>query len=225
MAPTPYTTAVTFEPSRPGCVGVALSGVTLVLLAPVVAMIRGWKRWRRGRAPRVGWERSRLDSPAGELAVFDLVVDVPAADETGWRRRIVDTVVRLAEALRRDDDVYHVLFREPAEPETVAVPVGPRVQELGERVALVLGRRSLERRTVVWLTLPRERALGEVMDPFAYDPEAAGEPQRTIVSIQPRWAAASSWARSPAAVRTRILLHVPVSSATAAEEVLGRLRR
>jgi hypothetical protein len=216
---------VTSEPHRPGCFRVALSGVVLVLLAPVVATLRGWQRWRRGRAPKVGWERSRLESPAGELARLDLVVDVPAAEETAWRRRVVDTVVRLAEALRRDDDVYHLLYREPAEPETVAVPVGPRVQELGERMALVLGRRSLERRTAVWLTLSGERSLGAVMDPFAYDPEASGEPERLIVSTQPRWAAASSWARSPAAVRTRVLLYVPASSATVAEELLGRLRR
>ena len=230
MAPTAYTAFVNLSSedvraSNGGCLRVAGSTVALVILAPAAAVVRSWQRWRRGDEARVDWHVTRADGTPAGLARVDLSVDVPDSEHAAWRRRLTDIVVRIAETLRRDDDVYHILVRDPAEAECTAVPVGPQVQALGERFALVMGHRPLEARTAVWLTLPRSRPLASVVDPFGYDPERTGEPEGLVASAGPRWAAASTWIRRGASVRSRVLLFVPTEAVGAVERVLSLLRR
>ena len=45
---------------------------------------------------------------------IDLEMDVPTASADVVRVGLTDTIVRIAEAMRREDDVYHVLYREAA---------------------------------------------------------------------------------------------------------------
>ncbi len=91
------------------------------------------------------------------LARIDTTADVPSAAVEAFRRRLTETVVRVAEALRRPDDVYHLLARDPSAEETDVLPVGPQIQELAERLHLVLGRPPMAGRTAVWMALPRFR--------------------------------------------------------------------
>jgi hypothetical protein len=107
----------------------------------------------------------------------------------------------------------------------VAVPVGSTVQALAERFALSLGQHDLERRTAVWLALPRAVHIAGVLDPFAYDPEAEGEPHRLLAHAPARWSLVVAWAHGTASSRLRLLLLVPTSQRARAEEVLVRLRR
>ena len=63
--------------------------------------------------------------------------------------------------------LYTIIYRHPADPEPVVLAVGPQLQELGERFSLVLSQGALSGRTVVWLTLARDCALSEVLDPIS----------------------------------------------------------
>jgi hypothetical protein len=118
----------------------------------------------------------------------------------------------VAEVLRRPDDVYNVLYRLPSDPEPVALPVGPQLQELGERFSLVLSQGALSGRTVVWLTLGRDRALSEVVDPAACDPEAEGEPEVLLATADARWSMATEWARVGPSLVIRLILGVPADA-------------
>ena len=86
-------------------------------------------------------------------------MDVPLQDESSFRRRVTDAVVRIAEALRQPDDVYNLVYRMPLDEEAVVLPVGPQLQELGERFFLTLNQGVVAGRTMVWLTLGRDTAL------------------------------------------------------------------
>jgi hypothetical protein len=173
----------------------------------------------------VRWVSGELIAASGgRFTLIDLTIDLPQRREGEIAARLTDFVVRVAEALRRPDDVYHLLRREPAGAGPVAVPVGPLVQELGERFSLVLARSSLSFRTALWLVLPAGRALGEVVDAFAYDPEAAGEPEALLSRAGMRWAAASSFGRVGVSTVFRALLWVPESSAPALDALLLGLR-
>ena len=134
---------------------------------------------------------------------------MPAPAEHGFRRRLTDTIVRIAETLRRPDDVYTIIYRHPADPEPVALPVGPQLQELGERFSLVLSQGALWGRTVVWLTLPRDCALSEVVDPTACDPEAEGEPDELLATPAARWSMATEWARVGPSLIVHLILVIP----------------
>jgi hypothetical protein len=150
--------------------------------------------------------------------------DVPHDCETGFRTALTDTVVRLAESMRRPDDIYHFAVRYAELGETTTLPIGPQLQELGERFALALTQGALEGRTAVWLTLPRQRAVAEVLDPFGYDPEASGEPERLLTRPGVRWGMATSHLWTGPSVVHRILLYVPVSDRSTVECLLERLR-
>jgi hypothetical protein len=120
------------------------------------------------------------NSAGGELRRFDLEFDVPKAAEPQFQPRFTDTIVRVAEALRLSDDIYHLVYRLPWDDEPVVIPVGPQLQELGERFSLVQAQSAMAGRTAVWLTLGRERSLSEIVDPISYDPEAAVDPRRPV---------------------------------------------
>jgi hypothetical protein len=151
---------------------------------------------------------------------IDVTWDVPSAAETGFRRRMTDTVIRIAEALRRPDDVYNLIYRLPAEEEALTLPVGPQLQELGERFFLALKQGSLEGRTVVWLTLGRETPLAGVVDSLVCDPEAEGEPNGLLSTPEARWAMACEWVRVGPSLVIRLILVVPAASLN---PVLARL--
>jgi hypothetical protein len=186
--------------------------VALIVISPFALVIRSWRAWRRGDEVRSTLETRPLVSTTGARHRIDLTLDVPAAVEPGFRRRLTDAVVRVAEALRRPDDVYNIIYRHPADPEPVALSVGPQLQELGERFSLVLSQGALSGRTVVWLTLGRDHALSEVLDPVACDPEAEGEPEALLASPAARWSMATEWARVGPSLVIRLILVVPTDA-------------
>jgi len=192
-----------------GCLAAGAGAVTLIVISPFAVVIRSWRAWRRGGEVRSTLETQPFVFTAGECCRIDLALDVPAAAEPGFRRRLTDTIVRVAETLRRPDDVYNIVYHHPTDPEPVALPVGPQLQELGERFSLVLSQGALSGRTVVWLTLGRDRALFEVLDPSASDPEAEGEPEALLAVPAARWSMATEWARVGPSLVVRLILVVP----------------
>jgi hypothetical protein len=202
-----------------------VAGLALTLLALPVAALRRLRAWRRGSAVDVVWTAGAFTGCGGEpFTVLDLTVDAPQHRGGEVAARLTDLVVRVAERLRREDDVYHLLRPEPHGAGPVAVPVGPLVQELGERFSLALARPMLAYRTALWLALPARRRLGEVADPREYDPEAPGEPEALLRRTAVRWAAASSFGRGGASIAFRLLLWVPEASAAGVEGIFDRLR-
>jgi hypothetical protein len=205
-----------------GCLAMGAGVLALIVISPFALVIRSWRAWRRGGEVRSTLE-SRPFASAGERCRIDLKLDVPAAAEPGFRRRLTDTIVRVAETLRRPDDVYNVVYRHPADPEPVVLPVGPQLQELGERFSLVLSQGALSGRTVVWLTLGRDRALSEVVDPDACDPEAEGEPEALLATADARWSMATEWARIGPSLVIRLILIVPADAESRVKTLLGSL--
>lgn len=209
--------------TRAGCLRSAIGLVGLVVLAPFAIAVRGFRAWRRG--PGLRLERTRGDLAVGDgspLARIDTTADVPSSRVEAFRRRLTETVVRVAEVLRRPDDVYHLLSRDPSAEETDVLPVGPQIQELAERLHLVLGHPPMAGRTAVWMALPRSRRVADVVDPFGYDPEAAGEPERLLAGSGIRWGMATGFAPSGPSVVFRIVLYVPADAASTIEGVLEK---
>lgn len=197
----------------------------LALLAPFAVVARKLAQWRRGSKLHLGWTEAPLRNAEGEpVNRFDVEADVPHDRGNAFRTALTDTVVRLAESMRRPDDIYHFAVRYAELGETTTLAIGPQLQELGERVALVLTQDALEGRTVVWLTLPRQRAVADVLDPFEYDPEASGEPERLLTRPEVRWGMATSRLWAGPSVVHRILLYIPDSDRAAVEHLLKRLR-
>jgi hypothetical protein len=198
-----------------GCLAAGAGATALALLSPFVVAVRGWRAWRRGTEVRSTLDVTSVTPPVGpERRRFDLSVDVPSAAEPGFRRRLTVTVIRVAELLRRADDVYHLVYRLPWDEESTAIPVGPRLQELGERFSLVQSQGAMIGRTAVWLTLGRDRALAEVVDPGAYDPEIDSEPDGLLVHPDVHWSMATAWARAGPSLAVRVILVVPEGSAS-----------
>jgi hypothetical protein len=188
-------------------------GVAAALLAPAAALVRWWRAARRGSEARVGWEQRSLRLVDGRLrSCLDLRVDAPRQAETEIVRRLTETVVRVAEGLRRGDDTYHQVVRPEGERETLLRPVGVRVQSLGERFHLDLGRRAVAPRTQLWLALPADVALAEVVDPLRDDPDASGQPEGLLADPRLRWGVASAFAPAGPSVRFHLLLVVPAGA-------------
>ncbi len=205
---------------RVGCIPAAVAWVLLVVLAPFAAVVRSWRRLRRGTLARVRWAVE-----AGEpLAVVDLTVDVPSAMANRARRNLVDAVVRVAEELRRPDDLYNLIWREATGSEAILDAVGPRPQELAQRLDTALSHWGFDRRTQLWVTLPRGVYLGELVDPLVFDPEAEGAAAELFGRSVPRWAMEVSFARGSPSTVYRLRLHVPGEAAGAVEDILSRLR-
>jgi hypothetical protein len=154
---------------------------------------------------------------------FELAMDVPTPAEPGFQRRLADTVIRVAEALRRGDDVYHLVYRLPWDEESTAIPVGPQIQELGERFSLVQSQGAMIGRTAVWLTLGRDLALAEVIDPVTFDPEIDGEPDAVLNRPEVRWAMATAWVRRGPSLDIRVVFVVPADSASRIADLLDKL--
>jgi len=207
-----------------GCLAAGAGAVALIVISPVALVIGYWRAWRRGGEVRSTLEtRGFASASDGGRRRIDLMLDVPAPAEPGFRRRLTDAVVRVAEALRRPDDVYNLLYRLPSDPEPVMLAVGPQLQELGERFSLVLGQGPLAGRTVVWLTLGRDRALSEVANLSAGDPEAAGEPETLLATPDARWSMATEWARVGPSLVIRLILVVPADAENRVKALLDSL--
>ena len=206
---------------HPGCLATAAAMAGVAVLAPFAALVRTVRGWARGDAVRVRRERVEFGH---DMDRIDLKLDLPARREIEFQRTVTDTVVRIAEALRRPGDVYHLISREPAADEATVLPVGPQLQELGERFHLVLAQEALRSRTAVWLTLgPGDRVV-EMVDPFDYDPEAEDEPATLMKRSDMRWGMASSVGDRGPSVLVRLALFVPARSAAAVEVLLDRLQ-
>lgn len=210
------------QPGPRGCLGTAAGLAVLALISPFALVVHRWRCWRRGNDLRV--EISSTPFPAagdGERRRVDAALDVPLNRERGFRRRVTDAVVRVAEDLRQPDDTFAMIYRLPADDEAVALAVGPQVQALGERFYLALNQGPVAGRTVVWLTLGRGTALAGVVDRLTCDPEGKGEPEGLLSRAEARWAMASEWARLGPSLIIRLILVVPSNSA---ELVTDRLR-
>ncbi len=206
-----------------GCLVTLASAVVLAFASPFIGLVRVLRRWRRGSDLRSVIEETVVDASAHGMHRLDLSLDVPLAVGEDLRRRWTETVVRIAETLRRSDDVYHVVYRLPWEDEPVVMPVGPKLQVLGERFALVQSQGTLERRTTAWLTLPRELALSQVVDPEDYDPESDGEPLGLLTDPRVRWSMATEWARVGPSLIVRMILVVPSQEAGRVKDMLESL--
>lgn len=204
---------------RGGCLRVALGSVLLLILAPLAALVRWWRRWRRGYDVRV----ARRDLGGVDLSGIELTLDSPLSREVETRTALIDALVRLAEEVRRPDDVYHLVFRRPTEPEADLIAVGPQPQELAQRLGIGFSHRSSVGCTQLWLTLPRAVHLAEVVDPFAFDPERPGAPADLILEARPRWAMVTSFGRTGPSVVYRLQLLLPPSSAAVVDSIVARL--
>jgi len=207
-----------------GCLATGIAAAALGLLSPFVVMVQGWRRWRRGSEVKKKIQSATLTSAAGsELLRVDLDFDVPQAAGPQFRSRLTDTVIRVAETLKAADDVYHLVYRLPWDEEPVVLPVGPQLQELGERFSLVQSQGTMAGRTAVWLTLGREDALSEVVDPVAYDPESEGEPEALLTDPALRWSMATEWARVGPSLIVRLVLVVPRKAGGSVRALLDAL--
>ncbi len=204
----------------PGCLAGVAAIVGVVLLAPMAAAVRTVRGWLRGSETRI---RSEHTAFANEMARVDLHLDVPPEMRESVGRSLTDIVVRVAETLRRPDDIYHLIYRERGAEETIVLPVGPLLQELGERFHLVLSQEALALTTCVWLTLARDQRVVEMLDPFDYDPESAGEPEALLTRSGMRWGMGSTVVPGPASVLFRLVLFVPESSVDLIDRLFQRL--
>lgn len=211
-------------PARPGCLAATGAALVLALVSPLVLVVRSWRSWRRGHDIRVSIEP--LPRPARAEAdrhMLDVVCDVPLSVERGFRDRLTDHVVRVAEALRSPDDVYHLVYREAGAEEAVVLPLGPHVQSLGERFRLVLDQGALTGRTVIWLVLDRGLQLSSIVDPERCDPESPNERERLVETPEARWSMATSWAPVGPSLIVRMILVVPAPEKDRIVEVLEHL--
>jgi hypothetical protein len=209
--------------NRHGCLSSTLGLLSLVVLAIPVGLIRTWQNWRRGSDWRIDWNARSAADPSGRVRI-DLDADIPYRSAGDFPKRLTDTVIRIAELLRQPDDNYHHIYRDPAEPAAILLPVGPLLQELGERLILALRQSGLANRTAVWLTLPARPAIADLVDPATYDPDAAGEPEGLVEQTQARWAMATEWARVGPSTIYHLILWLPEDSASAVESLLARFR-
>jgi hypothetical protein len=194
--------------------------MALMVLAPAAAVVRAVRAWRRGSAIRV---RAAAPTAAGSSGLLLLPVDVdtPTTGEARVRRALTDLVVRVAEQLRAEGDGYHLIRRESGHQQTSVTAVGAAPHALGERLFLSLGRSASEARTALWLVLPGGRAVAEVLDPMAYDPDAAGEPARLVTAAAVRWAAATAFVRNPPVTLYRLALWVPAAAVGPVQGLVG----
>lgn len=157
------------------------------------------------------------------LTRLALGIDVPSGRAPEARRALTDAVVRAAEALRRPDDVYHMVWRERSAEETALLPIGPRVQELGERLHLALEHDAWAGRTLVWLALGRGLPLASAIGDLRWDPEDSGEPDLLLARVPARWAAAIAFSGDGASAHFRVVLYLPATALDAVEAILARL--
>jgi len=195
--------------------------LVLLVLAPAAGLVRWWRRRRRGDSVRSALGRTQVAVAGGRaLARLQLDLDVPLQRVAVTRRELTEVVVRVAESVRRESDVYHQLAWDQDEATLRMAPVGPQLEELGDRFLLMLERPAAEGLCQVWLTLPRDVGLGQAMAGRGFDPEAEGEPERLLGSLEVRWAAASEVVRRDPVQLIRLVLFVPPEAEARARGLL-----
>ncbi len=191
------------------------------MLAPVAALYRSWTRWRRGPEVVVTSHIEAFErSEAGWTRVV-ASVDFPHSLDGG--HLITRSVVRIAENLGGDGEVFHLVHREPGRQETIVVPLGSTINDLAERLVLSCRRSILDGKTLVWPALPRGRHLGEFIDPVTYDPEALGEPEHLLQTAPITWALVLRRHRGAASTVFEMAFIVPDRQAECVETVVTRL--
>ncbi len=205
---------------RSGCLASWGGLLGIVILAPAALVIRAVRALRRGNQTRLRRDSSSFSGGQTRIAVD---IDVPEAGVGPFRPILTDAVIRVAELLRCPDDVYHLVYREAALDETTLLPVGPQLQELGERFHLVMSQTAMVRRTAVWMTLGRGRRLAELIDPNSYDPEAGEEPDALLARSGMRWGMATSFAPSGPSTLFRVVFFVPDDAVPAIDALIDRL--
>lgn len=205
--------------TRSGCLSNAFGFLSLLVLAIPAGLVRSWQARRRGTEWRTEW----TSRPVPGRTRIDLEADIPVQSTGDFPRRLTDTVIRIAELFRKPDDHYHHIYRDPAEVDAILLPLGPQLQELGERLILALRQSDLANRTAVWLALPARPAIAELVDPATVDPDGDGEPDGIVGNASPRWAMATEWARIGPSTIYHVILWVPEDSAPAVESVLARI--
>ena len=207
-----------------GCLTTAAAAMVLATIAPIALIVQRLREWRRGPDVRATIHRTPLTTASGtDICRLDFTLDIPAPAEPGSRRRLTDAIVQIASSLRRTDDVYNLIYRLPSDPEPVVVPLGPQLQELGDRLFLVLSQGALEGRTAVWLTIGRDNTLSEVLDPLSCDPEGAAELEALLAHADVRWSMATEWARVGPSLAIRLVLVVPTDSQKIVSDFLSVL--
>ena len=73
------------------------------------------------------------------------------------------------------------------------------------------------------LTLGRDRALSEVVDPIACDPEVEGEPEALLATADARWSMATEWARIGPSLVIRLIVVVPADAESRVKTLLHSL--
>lgn len=204
-----------------GCLRAGLVTPLVIALAPLAAAVRGLRRWRRGAATRA----SHASRTVAERCRHDIRLDLPEASEAAARLRVTEVVVRVAEALRAPDDVYHLLWRSQSDEPAQLRAIGPQVQELGDHLALELGRPVTRGHTLLWLALGSEQRLGRVVDAATADPDAGGEPDALVTSSNPRWAAATAVAYRHASVVFHLAVWCSPDAEKRVERIVRRLAR
>ncbi len=220
----PELDALLQRPGPRGCLASAAAALVLAFVSPLVLAVRSWRSWRRGHDIRVSIEA--LPPPGGaesDRHMLDVICDVPLSVERGFRDRLTDRVVRVAEALRSPDDAYLLVYRLPGAEEALVLPLGPRVQSLGERFRLVLDQSALAGRTVVWMALARDLPPARIVDPERCDPESPDERERLLETSEARWSMAASWAPVGPSLIVRTILVVPTSAQDRVVRLLEKL--
>jgi hypothetical protein len=146
-------------------------------------------------------------------------VDVPLGREQAGRWLVIDALVRVAELNDAPGDRHHLFVHRRDQDEPASVPLGHRVQDLGDRLHRSFSHPPLERTTHLWLTLPADRGWPVV----APDPEDDEARARTVADIKPRWAAATSYVVGDASVLYRVHLWVPGEREARCRQLLERL--
>ena len=141
----------------------------------------------------------------GALCQYEVDVDVPLRRERAGRWMVIDAMVRVAEMCDAPGDRHHLVVHRRDQDEVASVPLGHRVQELGERLDRAMSHRSLQRTTHLWLGLPAGRGWPSEVP----EPEDDGAVLQAVASIGPRWAAASAYVVGDASVLYRLRLWLP----------------
>lgn len=209
-------------PNRGGCLRALIAAPALAVLAPAAALYRSWAKMRRGSAVLVSVRSDSFERPGAAWARVSTTVDVPhSADGC---RLITECVVLVAETLRANGQVFHLVYREPGREETIALPVGVAVQDLAERLIISCRRAILDGKTIVWPVLRRGHHIGQCLDPVNYDPEAPGEPDALLRSAPMTWALVLNRRRKTASTLFSMDFVVPEDDAERVESIVSRLR-
>ncbi len=203
-----------------GVLRLVLGTAALAVVGPVVGMRRWWLARRRGAAVQVRIVSSKTQAAGqAERLKLEVDVDVPLNRQRAGRWMVIDALVRVAELNDRPGDRHHLFVHRRDQEEPASVPLGHRVQDLGDRLERSFSHSPLERTTHLWLTFPPDRGWPEA----APEPEDDEALERAVQTLEPRWAAATAYDVGDASILHRIHLWVPSESAERCRQFFERL--